>query len=61
MGLKNVKFKFTGGERGWKGDAPIVRFSIKKMKKIGWQPRYTSDEAVRIAARRILKQLKYVQ
>jgi UDP-glucose 4-epimerase len=61
MGLKNVKFKFTGGERGWKGDAPIVHFSIKKMKKIGWQPRYTSDEAVRIAARRILKQLKYVQ
>jgi len=56
MGLKNVKLKFTGGKRGWKGDAPVVHFSIEKMKKLGWKPRYTSDEAVRIAARRILNQ-----
>lgn len=58
MGLKDVKFKYTGGKRGWKGDAPVVHFNIDKMKKLGWQPRYTSDEAVRIAAQRILKQLK---
>ncbi len=55
MGLKDVKFKFTGGKRGWKGDAPVVRFSIDKMKKLGWQPTHTSDEAVRIAAKRLLK------
>lgn len=60
MGLKDVKFKYTGGKRGWRGDVPIVHFSIEKMKKLGWQPKYTSDEAVRIATRRILKQLKYV-
>ena len=61
MGLKNVKFEFTGGERGWKGDAPVVHFSIEKMRKLGWQPRYSSDEAVRIAARRILKQIGYAK
>jgi len=61
MGLKNVKFRFTGGKRGWKGDAPIVHFSIEKMKKLGWQPKHTSDEAVRIATRRILKQVGYVK
>jgi UDP-glucose 4-epimerase len=55
MGLKDVKFKYTGGKRGWKGDAPIVHFNIDKMKKLGWQPRYTSDEAVRIACQRLLK------
>jgi UDP-glucose 4-epimerase len=54
MGLKNVKLKFTGGKRGWKGDAPVIHFSIEKMKKLGWQPRHTSDEAVRIATRRLL-------
>jgi len=55
MGLKDVKFKYTGGKRGWKGDAPVVHFNIDKMKKLGWQPRHTSDEAVRIACQRLLK------
>ncbi|MCD6284240.1 NAD-dependent epimerase/dehydratase family protein [bacterium] len=56
MGLKNVRIVYTGGRRGWKGDVPVVHFSIEKMKKLGWQPKYTSDEAVRIAARRLLDQ-----
>jgi len=54
MGLKNVKYKYTGGSRGWLGDAPFVHFNIEKMKKIGWSPKHSSDEAVRIAARRLL-------
>jgi len=54
MGLKNVSFKYTGGKRGWPGDAPIVHFNIDKMKKLGWQPKHSSDEAVRIAARRLI-------
>jgi len=36
----------------------VVHYNIDKMKKLGWQPRYNSDEAVRIATQRILKQLK---
>jgi UDP-glucose 4-epimerase len=54
MGLKNVKFTFTGGKRGWPGDAPVVHFNVDKMKKLGWQTSHSSDEAVRIAARRLL-------
>jgi len=56
MGLKDVKFKYTGGKRGWPGDVPVVHYNIDKMKKLGWQPRYTSDEAVRIATKRILEE-----
>ena len=56
MGLKDVKFKYTGGKRGWPGDVPVVHYNIGKMKKLGWQPRYTSDEAVRIATRRLLEE-----
>lgn len=55
MGLKDVKFKYTGGKRGWPGDVPVVHFDIEKMKRIGWQPRYSSNEAVRIACQRLLK------
>lgn len=54
MGLTNVKFKYTGGRRGWPGDAPVIHFNIDKAKKLGWQASYSSDEAVRIAARRLL-------
>jgi len=54
MGLNNVRFKYTGGRRGWPGDAPVVHFSVEKMKGLGWEARHSSDEAVRLAARRLL-------
>lgn len=54
MGLSDVKFRYTGGRRGWLGDAPIVHFDVEKMKKLGWEPRYSSDGAVRLAARHLL-------
>lgn len=46
MGLKNVEFKYTGGDRGWKGDVPRFQYDISKVLKTGWLPKYTSDEAV---------------
>ena len=58
MGLKKVEFKYTGGDRGWLGDVPVVHFNIDKMRELGWQPKYTSDEVVRIATQKILKQLE---
>ena len=54
MGLSNVRFKYTSEKRGWPGDSPIIHFNIDKMKGLGWQPRNASDEAVRIAARRLI-------
>ncbi len=54
MGLGKVRFKYTGGIRGWPGDAPRVRFNINRIAELGWQPRYTSDEAVRKAIKDIL-------
>ena len=47
MRLKDVKFKYTGGKRGWKGDVPFFQFDINKVKKLGWTPKLSSDEAVR--------------
>ena len=56
MGRRAVRFKYTGGDRGWPGDVPQVRFDSSKMAKLGWRPKYTSDEAVRRAIRDILGQ-----
>ena len=56
MGLSGVRLRYTGGPRGFPGDAPQVRFDLAKMKRLGWETRHTSDEAVRIATRRLLRQ-----
>lgn len=47
MGLSDVEFKYTGGDRGWKGDVPRFSYDISKVLATGWRPRHTSDEAVR--------------
>jgi UDP-glucose 4-epimerase len=49
-----VKRTFTGGKSGWKGDAPLVLYDISKIKKLGWKPRLSSDDAVRLAIRNTL-------
>ena len=51
MGLRDVKFNFTGGERGWKGDVRTMQLSIDKLKALGWRPKTTSEEAIKAAIR----------
>jgi UDP-glucose 4-epimerase len=55
MGLKDVKFRYTGGKRGWPGDVPVVHLNVFKIKALGWKAGRTSDEAVRVAAKRLLE------
>jgi len=55
MGLKNVKFNYTGGSRGWKGDVPKVRLDVSKIKKLGWQAKLNSDQAIRKSIKDLLK------
>ncbi len=56
MGL-NPKFKFTGGDRGWKGDVPVMLLSIERLKSLGWRPKYNSEQAVRMAVRDLLDEI----
>lgn len=56
MGLDpaSVRIRYTGGARGWPGDAPRMGFDVSKMRRLGWQASHSSAEAVRVAARRLL-------
>ncbi|HEV2945974.1 MAG TPA: NAD-dependent epimerase/dehydratase family protein [Gemmataceae bacterium] len=47
LGLNQVAYSFTGGDRGWKGDVPVVRFDSRKLRGKGWSNRRTSREALR--------------
>lgn len=55
MGLSDVKYSFTGGEGGWKGDVPRFKYCIGKVHAAGWKAKYDSDEAVRMTVRKVLK------
>ncbi len=56
MSLKDVQLRYTGGDRGWPGDVPKVIYDLSKMKRLGWEPRHNSADAVRAAVRRLLDQ-----
>lgn len=39
LGLKNVKYVYAGGKRGWIGDSPFIHLDISKIKKDAkWKP-----------------------
>ncbi len=55
-----VQYEFTGGDRGWKGDVPIVRFNCSKVKALGWKAQRSSAEAVTDAMQAMLEELNHV-
>ncbi|MEM2914185.1 MAG: NAD-dependent epimerase/dehydratase family protein [Candidatus Bathyarchaeia archaeon] len=60
MGLEDVKLKFTAGVdggRGWIGDVKKMLLDVSKIKSIGWKPELNSKEAVRQAAKDLIKEL----
>ncbi len=58
MGLKNVEFKYTGGDRGWKGDVPVVRLDSDKIRGLGWRNRYTTPQAIEMSVRSIYESME---
>lgn len=50
-----VELKYAGGDRGWKGDVPTVLLNTDKIKSIGFSPKYSSEEAIRLAIRSMVE------
>jgi UDP-glucose 4-epimerase len=42
-----VAFEYTGGNRGWKGDIPVVRLNTDRIRSLGWKCGSGSREALR--------------
>lgn len=51
LGYSNVKYNYTGGNVGWKGDVPKFQYNLNKIHSAGWRASHTSDESVRDTAR----------
>jgi len=55
MRLGPVPLRFTGGDRGWKGDVPVLRFDLTKIRALGWRARLGSADAMRRAIHEMLE------
>lgn len=42
----NPDFTFTGGKRGWVGDAPRVELATEKLEKLGWKAEYPLEQGI---------------
>jgi UDP-glucose 4-epimerase len=46
MQLTGVEYRYSGGNRGWKGDVPRVRLNSNKLRALGWQHTFSSHQAM---------------
>lgn len=56
MGLRGLSKRHTGGMQGWVGDNPIVDLNLDRIKKLGWKPKITSEEAIRKTTKWTIKE-----
>lgn len=53
-----VEFEFTGGDRGWRGDVPIVRLNTDRINSIGWRCSKPTRAAMDWSMRAMLQEEK---
>lgn len=51
MDLDDVSYHYTGGDRGWKGDVPVVRLDSGKIRSLGWTNQYSAKQAIEMSVR----------
>lgn len=59
LGIRPLpRWEYTGGDRGWKGDVPVVRLDAAKLRALGWQPRWNSRRAVRFSLEEMVQEMR---
>lgn len=54
----SVEYRFSGGNRGWKGDVPVVRLNTDRIRGLGWANQRSSKEAMRAALRSLVTEVR---
>jgi UDP-glucose 4-epimerase len=55
---QSIQYEFTGGDRGWKGDVPVVRLNTDKIRALGWVCKRNSAQAIRDSVIALTAQVK---
>ncbi len=53
----SVTFDYTGGDRGWKGDVPVVRLNTDRIRALGWTCNASAREALRRSLANLVSEL----
>jgi UDP-glucose 4-epimerase len=43
----STAFEYTGGDRGWRGDVPVVRLNSERIRALGWKNERSCRDALR--------------
>ena len=54
----SVRFEYTGGDRGWKGDVPIVRLNTNRIQDLGWRRSRSTRQALADSLRALIADLE---
>jgi UDP-glucose 4-epimerase len=60
LDAETVRYEFLGGDRGWKGDVPVVRLNTDRIRSLGWQCRRSSAQALLEALESMLGESEHV-
>jgi len=55
---EDVKLNYTGGDRGWKGDVPVVRLNTDRIRGLGWTCGHTSEQALSVSMHSMLEDVR---
>ena len=50
----STQFEYSGGDRGWKGDVPVVRVNTDRIRALGWKNERTGPQALRASMESML-------
>ncbi|HTZ09630.1 MAG TPA: NAD-dependent epimerase/dehydratase family protein [Acidimicrobiales bacterium] len=54
LGIDPPAYRYTGGDRGWRGDVPVVRIATDRIRALGWANAMTSRQALEASLRAML-------
>jgi UDP-glucose 4-epimerase len=55
---RTTRLSFGTGNRGWKGDVPVVRLSTQRIQSLGWRCRRSTREALKASLMEMLPDLR---
>lgn len=50
----STQLEYSGGDRGWKGDVPVVRINTDRIRALGWKNKRTGPQALRASMESML-------
>jgi len=54
LGIDPPTYRYSGGDRGWKGDVPVVRIATERIRGLGWANAMSSRQALEASLRAML-------